>query len=315
MQKRGLTAAGKQRWLCVICNRSGIRKREDNRIRSRLFLFSKWIVGSAHLADAAKSCRVSVRTMSRRFEPFRNAYSKPSKDSADILVLDATSIKKRELVMLVAGDGRIGGAVSWAPAIRECFDSWADFLMRLKKDGVSPRAVVCDGQKGLLKAVCLVWPGVIVQRCIIHVKRLAFAWLTQNPKTEAGRELRRIVAAISEAENEEGVNAWLASFASWRVRHENFLKERTAGQGRHWWYTHRKLRAVRSLLANAAPDLFRNISDPKIPRTTNFVEGGINNRLKDLFRTHRGISFEKKLVLASRYLKSRQDKKPPRNVY
>jgi hypothetical protein len=53
-----------------------------------------------------------------------------------------------------------------------------------------------------------------------------------------------------------------------------------------------------------------------VPRTTNHVEGGINSRLKDLFRIHRGISVQKKIALAAWYLYYRQDeRKSTRNVY
>jgi hypothetical protein len=83
-----------------------------------------------------------------------------------------------------------------------------------------------------------------------------------------------------------------------------------------WWYTQRKLRAVRSLLKNSAPHLFTWILLPGVPRTTNHVEGGINSKLKDLFRIHRGIPAQKKIALTAWYLYHRQsERKSTRNMY
>jgi len=62
--------------------------------------------------------------------------------------------------------------------------------------GANPCCVVGDGQKGLLKAVREVFPRAKVQRCVVHVHRQAMAWLTRNPKTDAGRELRQLVSAL-----------------------------------------------------------------------------------------------------------------------
>ncbi|MBU0625588.1 hypothetical protein KKF05_04560 [Patescibacteria group bacterium] len=136
-------------------------------------------------------------------------------------------------------------------------------------------------------------------------------WLTQNPQTAAGRELRAIVSALLLVCTAAQRDAWLKSLRSWETRHSDFLKERTHGESR-WWYTHRRLRAVRSLLKNAAPDLFRYVDNPAVPRTSNHVEGGLNSRIKELLRSHRGLSKNQRLALVCWYLDSRR--KSTRNV-
>jgi hypothetical protein len=110
---------------------------------------------------------------------------------------------------------------------------------------------------------------------------------------------------------------WLKSFADWQIKHDNFLKEKTRHPilEKRWWYTHKKLRAVRSLLRNSLGNLFIYLDDPRVPKTSNDVEGGINSRLKDLLRIHRGLIPSHQQVLASWYLAKRQGQKPTRNVY
>ena len=218
-------------------------------------------------------------------------------------------------MLLIAGDADRLRPVSWLPVGREAYDSWHTFLRKLSWEGLEPSFVVCDAQRGLLKAIHEVWPKVHVQRCLIHVVRQSCIWLTQNPKTRAGRELLELVRALAGIRTKRQKRRWIRAFRYWDRRHEKFLKDRSYGSGGRWWYTHRKLRGTRSLLRNAIPDLFWFVSDPTIPRTSNHVEGGLNARLKELFRCHRGFSLTKKLALASWYLALRQGQKPTRNVY
>lgn len=315
MQRRGKTAAGAQRWYCPSCDRSSVRKRKDNRERTRSFLFVRWIVGTTPQTAVAHGRKVAARTVRRWWKPLWWQYQEPSPRSpVRVLVLDATSIAPRACMLLIAGDAGTGAPVSWSPTVRESYGSWLPFLSVMAERGICPDFIVCDGQRGLLKAIHAIWPAACVQRCAIHVVRQSLAWLTRNPKTVAGKELRLLVKGIMSIRTRRQKRRWIRSFERWCGRHRAFLKERSDGPDGRWWYTHRKLRGVRSLVANATPDLFRFVSDPSVPRTSNHVEGGMNSRLKELFRAHRGLSVPKKLVLASWYLHVRQEKKPPRNV-
>jgi transposase-like protein len=183
----------------------------------------------------------------------------------------------------------------------------------------APHAVVIDGQKGLLTAVLTLWPQAKVQRCLVHIERLARVKLTRNPKTQVGKELLRLVRNLFAVNTKRQRRRWLYAYHRWEHRHATFLKEKSsgepqAGRKRRWWYTHRNIRAARSLLRNALPHLFTFVDHPQIPRTTNQVEGGINSRLKELVHRHRGLSQDRKQVLVAEYLASRGAKKPPRNV-
>jgi hypothetical protein len=307
MQKYGTTTVGSQRWYCINCKRSGTRKRQDNRFRTRLSLFVDWLIGTVSISKIAKRYKVSARTVNRWFEPY---WQSPPKikipDSVRVLVLDGTSVVPRVCMMLIAGDADRSKPVAWRAVDRESYGSWMPFLAAMNKRGIMPEVVICDGQRGLLKAISTVWPKATTQRCLIHVIRQASLWLTQNPKTAAGQELLVLVRFLKTIRTRRQKRKWIRAFKYWHRRHHDFLKERSHGGGKHWWYTHRKLRGVRSLLANAIPDLFRFVSDPTIPRTSNHVEGGMNSRIKELFHSHRGISLQKKIILASWYLRSRQ---------
>lgn len=308
MQRWGKHPTGTQRWRCATCAKSTTWKRKDNRERSRLSLFVAWLVSKKSLVEWATESSVSVQTLVSWFRPFWFHSPQPQYDHpVRVLVLDATSVVVRRCMLLIAGDNDRRAPVSWFPTIRECLDSWYLFLSTLD---IEPVVVVCDGQRGLLKAIHTVWPRARVQRCLVHIMRQASAWLTQNPKTIAGRRLLVLVKQLRDVRTRRQKRRWLRAYRKWNKKYAHFLKEKSFSWHGNWWYTHRRLRGTKSLIENAIPDLFRFVTDPTVPRTSNHVEGGINARLKELFRSHRGFSPTKKLALASWYLALRQGQKP-----
>lgn len=316
MQRWGRHPSGKQRWRCRYCETSTIRSRKDNRQKKRLSLFVAWLTSKLTLNELAQQQNVTVRTVERWFTPFWMCAPQPDiRTGVRVLVLDGTSVMKRKRMLLIAADGDHARPVSWMDCVRECYDSWVVFLKDLSWRGVTPEYVVCDAQRGLLKAIGEVWPQVKIQRCLIHVVRQACIWLTQNPQTRAGRELLVLVKDIPHIQTKRQKRRWVRKFRRWCKRHDTFLKERSYGPTGKWWYTHRLLRGTRSLLKNALPDLFRFVTDPSIPKTSNHVEGGLNARIKELFRCHRGCSLQRKLILAAWYLAVRQGQKPTKDVH
>lgn len=316
MQRWGTTSTGRTRWRCSKCSHSSVRSRKDNRHKKRLSLFVAWLTSKKSLVELSFEVGVSVTTLREWFVSFWDVPPQPDiHTGVRVLVLDGTSVMKRVCMLLIAGDADNARPVSWMDCGRECYDSWVVFLRDLSWRGVTPEVVVCDAQRGLLKAIHEVWPEVWIQRCLIHVVRQACIWLTRNPQTRAGRELLRLVKELPRIQTKRQKRRWVRKFWRWYRRHEKFLKDRSYSPSGHWWYTHRRLRGTRSLLKNALPDLFRFVTDSSIPKTSNHVEGGLNSRLKELFRCHRGFSLQRKLILAAWYLALRQGQKPTRKLY
>lgn len=228
-------------------------------------------------------------------------------------ILDGVYLSGRENAVLICRT--MTAQISWMFAERETLANWKMFLKTLPV----PDAAVIDGQKGLLAAIQCLWPLAKIQRCIVHIERLARIKLTRQPKTRAGKELLMLVWRVFEVRTKRQRRRWLCVYRRWERRHADFLKERSygepkAGAQRTWWYTHRNIRAARSLIRNALPHLFTFIYHPHVPRTTNHVEGGVNSRLKELVHRHRGLTQDRKQVLVAEYLAQKKVKKPPRNV-
>ena len=309
----GKTKQGKQRYRCSLCSETGIKKRLDQRKRRIEFSFQKYILGSKSLSDISKELKITNRALTLRFEQFwlNIPTPQPVKENAG-LVLDATTIVKQEVVALIAFDPIKKVVVSWKFVPRETYFTWHDFLQTLP----TPRFVVSDAQKGLIKAVREVFPSARHQRCLIHIIRRSNSWLTKNPQTKVGLELRNIVRLLSQIETVEHKNIWLKIFNDWNTKYQDFLNQKKKSPySNRKWYIHRKIRGIRSMIINSAPYLFSFLEDSQIPKTSNCVEGGINSPIKDLIRKHRGLSGSKKIVLTAQYLKKRQVKIPTLNFY
>lgn len=313
MIKWGRTTQGIQRWRCTACGISACRKRSDTAERNTERGALNWLTDFVSLTKRAKQQGVHRTTLSRRFERIViKAKTIPLRllPKSLVIILDGTKIAPNTIV-LVAYEYISKQPLAWAFVEREKFESWGDFLMPIEQT-YPVHAFVSDGQKGLKKAISLLFPDALHQRCIAHVVRLSLSWLTKHPQSEAARELRSLVCTLGSVVTEDDAKQWEADLLAWDKRHAEFLAQKSINLvTRRKPYTHRKLRAVRSLILNALPDLFRYTKDARIPSTTNDVEGGINSPLKDLLHRHRGITKEEKMVLVSQYLYNRRMKKSP----
>jgi hypothetical protein len=137
---------------------------------------------------------------------------------------------------------------------------------------------------------------------VVHVQRQGLAWLTRNPKTIPGQQLKPLVQQLTKIETWEQANQWTKAILDWEQKWNAFLKQRTYFPGTgHWWYTHRSVRKVRVLVIHAIPDLFHYLDDRLIPKTSNGLEGRFGS-LKMHYRQHRGLSKERREAYLAWYL-------------
>lgn len=316
MQGWGKTSSGKQRFYCPECKKSGTQKRPDRRQSIYLKVFIEWLTGTAPLIIIARRLRLTTRFFRKIFKPFWRYLPQPKIDSDnyEILVLDGLIIINNLLTVLIAHNPQTKRPISWSFCFRENYQSWLVFLTRLRAVHINPQFVVCDGQKGLNKALLGIWPEAKIQRCIAHIIRGSKSLLTKKPQTEAGQILLFLVRKLSKVSNNKDRDFWVTDFENWLRQYDTFLKEKSCSffNPKKWWYTHKKLRRVRSLFLNSLPHLFTYIDYINVPRTSNHLEGGINSPIKNLLKTHRGLKPRHKQILVAWYLVKRQGQKPTR---
>jgi hypothetical protein len=153
----------------------------------------------------------------------------------------------------------------------------------LEEAGLNIQAVVLDAKHGIKE----VFSDRVVQICQYHQQQIVYRYLTTRPKTEAGLELKVLTSVLTELDEKSFTELLDAWYKKWSV----FLKERTyKPDGKHYWYTHKRVRAAyRSLITNL-PYLFsyQRYPELKIPNTNNSSEG-LFSELKRLLNNHHGL--------------------------
>ncbi len=309
MQKWGSHRSGKVHYRCPSCGSNGTRLRADLTQKYHRQLYQKWLLSKLTLSDFGVAYGVTRRTLDRWFAPFRDEEITPSSHLAqsDVFIIDGYYVEYGATVLIA--QNTLNKVVGWHFTYTENSSTWLTFLNSIS---AFPRAVVCDGQKGMLKAIKLRYPGVIIQRCQFHVIHQINLLLTKHPETEAARNLKYLVNQIVLVKTKDDLKAWLLSYKSWYRCYESFLKERTYQEKltptgrRKWHYTHGHLHASHSHLKNALPNLFQYLRYPQIPNTSNRIEGGINAQIQRLIDYHRGTKILQRRQIIALLLKRKQ---------
>lgn len=217
--------------------------------------------------------------------------------------------------------------VGWEWVPYESNEYWFGFLKTLP----SPKYVVCDGQKGMLLTLRTFWPKTIIQRCRFHAWLNVKTKLTLNPESLAGIQLLTLARELLHAKSKRQARVWKRHLRRWYRKHHGYIEQRTLTQNpspgqRTWRYTHYRVRSAYKQLHKITDDLLRSSyrPHPRLPRTTNHVEGGINSQIRTKLKDHRGMPFEHQMKLVEQYLYSRteaaqiqanSDQKPPRKTF
>jgi hypothetical protein len=200
--------------------------------------------------------------------------------------------------------------IGWAWVPYESTAYWAELLSTLP----APDYVVCDGQKGMLKALRTIWPTTVVQRCRFHTWLNVKAKLTLHPETVAGMQLLELTRVLLHVHTRRQARCWKWQLKHWHRKHGGYIAEQTVtsnpgARQRRWRYTHARLRSAYRQLHTIQADLLRSSYRPNssLPRTTNHVEGGINSQLRAKLKQHRGMTHEHQMKLVEQYLYSRTE--------
>jgi len=174
--------------------------------------------------------------------------------------------------------------------------------------GVQIESITCDGHKSLLKAIRLKCPQVVLQRCLIHIQRMCRIWLSNRPKSEAGKQLLRIVSSVHSIENTIQRDIWIVELVRWYEAHKDFINQKTINpQTGRYWFTHKMVRRSFTVIKKALPNMFNYLDNLRIPRTTNGIESFFAH-LKGHLNIHRGLSrkHRREYIQWYLYFKNRQ---------
>ena len=289
--KYGKTNAGAQRWYCKECKMAFTQKIDKNTKEFKEFL--DWLFSK----KTQQEMPGGGRSFRRRTAKFWNLWPMPPKieDARDVLFLDGIYLSRKACILICCDEKYVLG---WYLCRYEHARAWVALMSRIAE----PKVVVSDGGTGFKKASKKVWPRAQHQRCVFHVFCQVKRYTTTKPNTIAGVELYILAKDLLKIETKEEAEKWTKRFAEWVIKHQRFLSEMTIDEKGNKRPTHeRLLKAERSIIKLLQENtLFTYLEeelyiDSKIPSTNNRIEGGVNARLREMLRNHRGLSVERRI--------------------
>jgi len=283
--KNGRHRSGTQRWRCPSCGASSVRRRPDVTAREQLRRFVSWLVGKNTQGEVDGT--LSGRSFRRHSAWCWDLVPRlgPAETIHHAVLVDGIWIGTWCLLIALSDTGRVLG---WQWCARETTAAWKALLEQIP----APAVLVSDGGSGLPSALHQCWPETQHQRCLFHLQLNTTRHLTRNPRTNAGRALRRLVMDLSGVRDEDAAIAWQLRLEQWWQAFGHLTNERTLLRNGRFGYTHDRLRKAWLLVRLVVRKnlIFTHIAYGN-PRTTSALEG-LNAQIRDLLRRHRGMTEE-----------------------
>ena len=200
------------------------------------------------------------------------------------LLFDGTFLHRRHSTVVLL-DGETHTLVRGRYDVRENSETeLRAFFEPLMEEGLRPRSFTVDGNPQVIRVLRMLWPDAVLQRCLVHIQRQGLSWCRVNPKTPSARQLRQIFLRVNRIATPSERYSFLELVAEWENRYgAEIAARKEAGR------VFSDIKRARSMLLHALPDMFHYLDDPRIPTTTNGLEGYFS-RLKSRYRQHRGLS-------------------------
>jgi Transposase, Mutator family len=276
---------------------------DSNSKRNKIVWLYKWIIERQTLRYLAKESGYSVSTLKRLFSNYlQDPPPFQFKSRTDVhLIIDGTYFSN-DICLVLYQDNDIKYTQLYRFSKGERFNEILEDLDNLASMGVIIDSVTCDGHKAILKAIRQHNRKIVIQRCVVHVHRMANIWLRAKPKSLASNELKECLIYLPKIKNHNDKIAWMASFKKWEIKHKAFVNEKTFNiDSSRWWYKHKELRRAYILVKQALPDMFHYLNNSNIPKSTNSLESFFGH-LKDNLSIHRGLSYEHRKSFIRWYL-------------
>lgn len=302
----------KSRFYCKDCCRYFTRTRDDISVSNRFVWFRQWVEHGHTMGYISKRSGYSERTLKRYFYDYlKNHPTWHIRPAEKVnLMIDGTYFTNKVCLVLYQ-DHNVKATQLYRLTDDEWLDEITEDLNNLIELGIRIESVTCDGARSIIKAVRECVPEAIIQRCTVHVQREVLIWLTRNPKSEAGRELRQIACRLNTITDREQWGLWVVKLVRWEERHRQYLNQKTTPDDdpRRAWFTHKMVRKSFVHIRRALPDLFHYLDNPDIPKSTNALESFFGH-LKTNLRQHRGLSKEhfKNYIKWYLFFKNNRDK-------
>ena len=293
---------GKQRFKCKNCGVLFTQNDPGQRLENRFVWFRKWILERQTFKTLSRDSGLSIDTLQRIFYRYLEQFPTVNilKRSCVHLRVDATYFERFCLVCYQYHDDGYTQLIRFTDG--EHYIEIKEDLDNLILLGVQIESVTTDGHKSILKAIKRSLPDVVVQRCLVHIQRMCMLWLTRYPKHTAGVELRKLVLQLLKIKTGNDKLFWVSGLNGWYQTYKDYLQQKTYNQNTgRYWYTHKLTRRSYFTIKRALPNMFHYLSNPKIPATTNGIEGFFSH-LKNHLDLHRGLTVQHRINFIKWYI-------------
>lgn len=227
----------------------------------------------------------SISTIRRVIEYW---LSRPPGDIKDLsayryLIFDGTIFKQRRGIF-TAMDAERFSILYGEPDVSERPSDLQRFCTLLVQHNLLPKSATVDGNLNLIRVLRMLWPEIIIQRCLVHIQRQGLSWCRRFPKRTDAKRLRKLFLQVMSIDSKTDRDRFLAQVYDWEYRYGHRI---ASSPEKGWVFS--DLKRARSMLLTALPDMFHYLEDPNIPKSTNALEGYFA-RLKQKYLQHRGIS-------------------------
>ena len=203
--------------------------------------------------------------------------------SCRYLILDGTFIEQRK-GLFAAMNAENNTVVYGVEGVSEGSSDLNRFCRSMAKRGASPKSATIDGNPHLARALRLCWPEITIQRCLVHIQRQGLSWCRRYPKRTDAKHLRKLFLRVMSIHTQEKRDHFLEDLYQWE-HHYGYPISKEPEKGRVF----SDIKRARSMLLAAVPDMFHYLQDPRIPNSTNGLEGYFG-RLKKKYRQHCGMA-------------------------
>jgi hypothetical protein len=245
-------------------------------------LFQEYVFGKQTLKQLADENGISKKTIQKYLDQYKETQPSPRNVCSGVIGIDCSFFGRGYGIIVVRCPG-LKQNLYWKEITTENKVVYQEARRCLEATGFHIQAVVLDAKHGIRE----VFSDRVIQICQYHQQQIVGRYLTARPKTEAGLELKILAGALTEIDEK----LFTDSLNAWHEKWWEFLKERTyKPDGKHWWYTHRRIRAAYRSLVTNLPYLFSYQRYPElhIPNTNNSLEGFFS-KMKRLLNNHNGL--------------------------
>jgi hypothetical protein len=285
--------SGKQRFKCKNCGLFLTRSNSEVSRKNREHWFREWIVGKQTFRQLVQQSGYSERTLKRYFYDYLSRYPVWHINSSERvnLLIDGTYFTNQVCLVLYR-DNTVKTTLLYRLSDGEWEEELCEDLENILSLGIGIESVTCDGLSNILKAIRKTSPNTVIQRCLVHIQRETLIWLTKNPQSLAGQELRLIIRQLHKIDNHEKCSYWVVDLVKWYEKHKDFVNQKSyKSDTKRYWFTHKSVRKAFIHIRRALPNMFHYLDNPRIPKTTNGLESFFGH-LKQNISLHRGLSKE-----------------------